>query len=132
MSKNAGKNVGIKNLTPFTKGGKDQPTSEAKKAGWERKRNKQKIMDLILEIQDMSLEDIDRLKKDLKANKDKHTLLEKLLLQYLDSKRNTKDFLDRHISKAPQAIEVAGKDGGPLVISTLLSEIDGKTTGVKK
>lgn len=94
----------------------EQPSPEAKKKGWERKQQAQKIMDKILELQDKSLEEIEELKQDVKEHPEEHTLIELKLVEYLSDKRNTIDFLDRHISKAP--IQTENKHDGVLNITT--------------
>jgi len=93
-----------KNLTPFTSD--RQPTPEQKKAGWERRREAQKIMDEIMQLADMPYADIKALLEDIKVHPEKHTLREVKLAQYLMDKKYTVDYLDRHISKAPQEIDV--------------------------
>lgn len=95
-----------KNLTPFTS--KYQPSPEQKKKGWERRREAQKIMDEIMKLADMPYSDIKALLNDIKVNPDKHTLREVKLANYLMEKKYTVDYLDRHISKAPQDISIKG------------------------
>ncbi len=102
----------IKNLekrVPFTKD--TQPSPELKKKGWERKQQAQQIMDKMLEFKDMTLQEFQAFQDDIKANPDKHTVIELKLAQYISEKKNTIDFLDRHISKAPiqQEVEHSGE-----------------------
>ena len=87
------------------------PTSAQKKAGWDRKRQAQQIMDKMLEFKDMTLQEFRAFENDIKANPDKHTVIELKLAQYISEKKNTIDFLDRHISKAPiqQEVEHSGE-----------------------
>jgi len=103
-NKNVKKNVNIENLTPFSKD--NQPSPEAKKKGWERRREAQKIMDEIMKLSDMPYSEIKDLLSDIKNNPDKHTLREVKLANYLMEKKYTVDYLDRHISKAPQDINL--------------------------
>lgn len=103
-NKNVKKNVNIENLTPFSK--ENQPSPEAKKKGWERRREAQKIMDEIMKLSDMPYSEIKNLLADIKNNPDKHTLREVKLANYLMEKKYTIDYLDRHISKAPQDINL--------------------------
>lgn len=105
----------IKNLrpVPFTKD--NQPSPEAKKKGWERRREAQKIMDEIMKLADMPYSEIKDLLDDIKKNPDKHTLREVKLANYLMEKRYTVDYLDRHISKAPQQLDV--EMGGDISIN---------------
>lgn len=83
-----------------------QPSPEAKSKGWERRREAQKIMDEIMQLADMPYADIKVLLEDIKIHPEKHTLREVKLAQYLMDKKYTVDYLDRHISKAPQEIDV--------------------------
>lgn len=83
-----------------------QPSPEAKSKGWERRREAQKIMDEIMQLADMPYADIKALLEDIKIHPENHTLREVKLAQYLMDKKYTVDYLDRHISKAPQEIDV--------------------------
>ena len=83
-----------------------QPSPEAKRKGWERRREAQKIMDEIMQLADMPYADIKALLEDIKIHPENHTLREVKLAQYLMDKKYTVDYLDRHISKAPQEIDV--------------------------
>jgi len=83
-----------------------QPSPEAKKAGWDRRKTKQEIMDKITEIRNMSMGELEKLKDDIKNNPDNHTVLEAKLVQYLSKEKFTTDFLDRNIGKAPQDIDI--------------------------
>ena len=102
---NANKNP-IPNNVPFSP--ENQPTPEQKKKGWERRREAQKIMDEIMQLADMPYADIKALLEDIKIHPENHTLREVKLAQYLMDKKYTVDYLDRHISKAPQQIEMGG------------------------
>lgn len=117
VAKNLSNNP-IPNSVPFTKD--RQPSSEAKKKGWERKQQAQQIMDKMLEFKDMTLQEFKAFQDDIKANPDKHTVIELKLAQYISEKKNTIDFLDRHISKAPIQQELAGVDGERLSIKFIL------------
>jgi len=90
--------------TQFTP--ENQPSPEAKSKGWERRREAQKIMDEIMQLADMPYADIKALLEDIKIHPENHTLREVKLAQYLMDKKYTVDYLDRHISKAPQEIDV--------------------------
>lgn len=106
MGENEGKHKGIENLTPFTS--ERQPTPEQKKKGWERRREAQKIMDEMLSLTSMSYKEIKDLLEDIKVHPENHTLREVKIANYLMEKKFTVDYLDRHISKAPQQIEMGG------------------------
>ena len=83
-----------------------QPSPEAKKKGWERRREAQKIMDEMLNLTSMSYKEIKDLLEDIKVHPENHTLREVKIANYLMEKKFTVDYLDRHISKAPQEIDV--------------------------
>jgi hypothetical protein len=102
-NKNEGKNEPVASGKQFTS--EYQPSPEAKKKGWERRREAQKIMDKIMELADMSYSEIKVLLQDITDNPDKHTLREVKLANYLMEKKYTIDYLDRHISKAPTEIK---------------------------
>jgi len=102
-----------KNSTSFTPS--TQPSPEAKKAGWERKRQSQKMMDKVLEYMDMTQKDFMELLTHIKDNPDKHTVGDILLYKYATKAFNGEKFMldwfDRNISKAPVDLDVtsAGK-----------------------
>ena len=79
---------------------KEQPSPQAKREGRERKKQAQKMMDMILQYQTMTKSDLEKLSQ----NKDL-TVLELLMIRYVVSgmKDNKMliDMMDRHISKAP-------------------------------
>ena len=113
LDKNLDKRIENLRPVPFTKD--NQPSPEAKKKGWERRREAQKIMDEIMKLADMPYSEIKDLLDDIKKNPDKHTLREVKLANYLMEKRYTVDYLDRHISKAPQQLDV--EMGGDISIN---------------
>ena len=113
LDKNLDKRIENLKPVPFTKD--NQPSPEAKKKGWERRREAQKIMDEIMKLADMPYSEIKDLLDDIKKNPDKHTLREVKLANYLMEKRYTVDYLDRHISKAPQQLDV--EMGGDISIN---------------
>jgi len=113
LDKNLDKRIDNLKPVPFTKD--NQPSPEAKKKGWERRREAQKIMDEIMQLADMPYADIKALLEDIKIHPENHTLREVKLAQYLMNKKYTVDYLDRHISKAPQEIDV--DMGGNVIIN---------------
>lgn len=113
---------GTKNLTPFTS--TRQPTPEQKKAGWDRRRAKQEIMDKITEIRNMSMGELEKVKEDIKKNPDDHTVLEAKLVQYLSKEKFTTDFLDRNIGKAPQDIDITTQ--GEKITNAVVKFIDNR------
>ena len=119
-----GINNGVPNseATQFTSD--RQPTPEQKRAGWERRRARQEIMDLMTKLRNMSVKEFDDLKEDVKKNPDKHTVLETKLMQYITKERFTVDFLDRNLGRAPQDIDVT--TGGEKIDTVVVKFIETK------
>jgi len=84
-----------------------QPTPEAKKKGWERRRMAQQMMDLYEKYMNMNYAEFKAIKSDIKKNPEMYTVLEVDMFRYAKNPRFIIDRLDRHISKAPQQVEVA-------------------------
>lgn len=110
------------NLIPITKD--NQPTPEQKRAGWERRRARQEIMDLMTKLRNMSVKEFDDLKEDVKKNPDKHTVLETKLMQYITKERFTIDFLDRNVGRPQQDIDVT--TGGEKIDTVVVKFIETK------
>lgn len=103
MGKNEKKNENLKKFTSDY-----QPSPEAKSRGWDKRRTKQEIMDMITDLRGLTMKELDELKIDIKNNPDKHTVLEAKMVQYLSKEKFTIDFLDRNVGKAPQDIDIKG------------------------
>lgn len=131
MDKNPKQNSKEKRLAnlkpPFSKD--NQPDPKLKSQGWERKREAQKIMDKMMELKDWTWEQMLEMKDDIKKHPEKYTVLEVKLADYLSREKFTVDFLDRHISKAPQ--EITGEDGKEIVlrITSVPKDDDNGRTG---
>ena len=110
MVKNTKKNTGGVTGKGFDVSG--QPSPEAKSKGWERRRAKQEIMDLMTKLRNMSVKEFDELKEDVKKNPDRHTVLETKLMQYITKERFTIDFLDRNVGRPQQDIDVTSDGKG--------------------
>lgn len=81
----------------------NQPSAELKKAGRERRRQAQRIMDKILELQGMPFSELANMMK--KENLWDMTAADVICLRYVNDVMKGKlivDFLNRHISYAPQ------------------------------
>jgi len=102
--KNDVKNEPVANRKQFTRD--YQPTPEAKSKGWERRRIKQEIMDLIARLDTMSMEELDSLRKDIELNPSKHSVREARLVRYMTREKFLIDYLDRNVGKAPQDIDI--------------------------
>lgn len=123
---NVKKNVNLKNLKSFDK--HPQPSREAKSAGWERRRQAQAFMDKVMEYQDMSAEEFEKIAKDMQQDKKGFTVRDLMAFRYASKSFNNDKFLidwiNRHISYAPQKTELTGEDGKAIAISTLLDDLD--------
>jgi DNA-binding transcriptional MerR regulator len=106
MSKNTNKNTGGVTGKGFDVLG--QPSPEAKSKGWERRREARKILDEFMRQTDMTYKEIKELLDDVKAHPENHTLREVKIANYLMSQKYTIDWLDRHIGKAPQEMDIKG------------------------
>lgn len=109
------------NLIPITKD--TQPSPEAKSAGWQRRREAQKILDDFMRLGDMSAKELYVLVDDIKKHPENHSVREVKIAQYLSKEKFVVDWLDRHISKAPQEVDlnVLGVDD---ILKKLKSEED--------
>ena len=112
MTKTSGKssvNKWHSNLIPWakTKVKGEQPTPAQKSAGRDRKRQAQKIMDMVIKYQTMTTGE---LKEYMEKQKDKLTVLEYTMMKYvtvgMKHKKIMLDMIDRHISKAPTQMEL--------------------------
>ena len=102
--------------------GQQQPSPQAKSAGWERKRIAQQIMDKILFYQDMPIDQFNKVIQDMEDHPENYTAHDKLAYNYakaaLDDPKYTVDYLNRHVPYAPQKSEIGSDpDGGPLQIN---------------
>ena len=105
MEKNESKNLKrLKNLKKFTKD--RQPSPEAKSRGWERRREAQQLLDMIKDMGDMSMKEIQDMLNDVQVHPEKYTLKQVKIAQYLSKEKFMVDYLDRHIPKAPQNVDV--------------------------
>lgn len=107
MVKNTKKNTGGVTGKGFDVSG--QPSPEAKSKGWERRREAQKILDEFMAMGDMTYKEIKELLDDVKVHPEYHTLREVKIANYLMSQKYTVDWLNRHISNAPQEVDITSK-----------------------
>lgn len=101
MDNNEKKNENLKKFTS-----EYQPSPEAKSKGWERRREAQKIMDMVGRLSQMTLKEMQDLLEDIKTHPERHSVLENKMARYVLKEKFTTDYLDRHISKAPQEVDV--------------------------
>lgn len=111
-----------------------QPSPEAKKAGWQRKRIAQEFMDKITLYQNMTIDELNKLSRDMKDNPVNYTVRDLMAFRYASKAANTDkflvDFMNRHVPAAPQSVELSGNEGGPITLQNVLTEIDGRTKGI--
>jgi len=96
----------LKNLKKITS--ENQPSPEAKSKGWERRREAQQIADELMKIKDLSYAELEQMKNDVKLHPENYTVMQVKLMQYMSSSKLTVDWIDRHMSKAPQEIAMTG------------------------
>lgn len=107
-SKKSSTDKRLSNLIP---GAKDPRTitSESKKAGRDRRRQWQAMMDLILKYQNMTFQDIKALAEDENAMA-QLSVLEVTMIKYIQawfkSDKMLVDMVNRHVGYAPQKIEI--------------------------
>lgn len=83
-----------------------QASGAAKSKGWEKRRIKQEIMDEMTKLDSMTMEDFEKLRKDIEDHPEKHTVREARLLRYMTREKFIKDYLDRNTGKAPQDVDL--------------------------
>lgn len=104
---NLSKNLeNLKKRVPF--GVQPQPSPEAKKKGWERRRMAQEMMNLYDKYMHMTYSDFLAIKESIKNNPEKYTVIEVDMFKYAKNPKFIMDRLDRHISKAPQEVIMGG------------------------
>ncbi len=95
---------GIKNGKNTQFSTDNQPSGEAKSEGWKRKRYAQQFMDKVMEYQELSLEEFERIEKEVERSKAKYTIRDVMAIKYvskgLKSDKFLLDWVDRHVSKA--------------------------------
>jgi hypothetical protein len=82
--------------TQFTKN--NQPSSEAKSAGWK----KQQLLDTLLHYQEVTLEEFETLQKDLETNKNKYTITDLMAFKYASKLISSDKFLLDWIDMDPE------------------------------
>lgn len=114
----------LKNLekrVPFTK--ENQPSPELKSKGWDERRAKQEIYDLIWESWGMSLDEVNRIKEDAKNNPKKYSVKQIAIIGYVTNPRMIQDILDRQGIKATQNIEIKSENYTTISFAQELQEI---------
>ncbi|CAG1021592.1 hypothetical protein DOJK_01098 [Patescibacteria group bacterium] len=95
---------GVKNGENTQFNSNNQPSGEAKSEGWKRKKSAQAFMDKVMEYQELSLEEFERIEKEAEKSKAKYTIRDVMAIKYvskgLKSDKFLLDWVDRHVSKA--------------------------------
>jgi hypothetical protein len=112
-----------------------QPSPEAKKAGWERRRQRESIMNTLTQYMSMNRKEFFDLMEDIKKNPANYTMQESILAQYVTKTNNKDNFLmdwiDRNVEKAPTKTEITGEDGTQFQIVIKKYNADDKDTDAK-
>lgn len=108
------------NLKPFKKWERPPATGAQKSAWRDRKRQAQKIMDMVIQYQTMTTWE---LKEYMEKHKDELTVLEYTMMKYvtegMKDKKIMLDMIDRHISKAPIQTEISWLDWWSIDFTTV-------------
>lgn len=101
----------------------NQPSPDAKKAGWDRRSYAQSMMNTLAEYMSLGQEDFAKLLLDMKKHPNKYTVLQGMLYKYATKAFNGEkfmlDWVDRNISKAP--LQHTGEDGADIGIRIKVS-----------
>lgn len=86
-----------------------QPSGEAKSQGWARRRLAQEFMDKVMEYQDLTIDQFEKLELRMQDHKSEFTIRDLMAFKYVSQSHKTDkfllDWLDRHVSKAPRVEE---------------------------
>jgi Spy/CpxP family protein refolding chaperone len=98
----------------------NQPSPELKKKGWERRKMAQEMMDLYDKFMHMTYRELQDFKDDIENHPELHTVIEVDMFNYAKKPKFIIDRIDRHVSKAPQNIEITDKpdDSDPKQVLT--------------
>lgn len=104
-----------------------QPSPSAKSKGWEERRQKQKLMDILSNYGDMSYKEVTELMAKIKEHPENYTLDEVRLAGYMSKDKYVTDYLDRMGAKARTQVDVT-TDGealqGTQLIVNLVDELN--------
>lgn len=115
-------------MPPFTS--ENQPSSEAKSKGWERRREAQKILDEFMRKGEMTYQELEDLLADVKAHPENHTVREVKIAKYIKDSKYTIDWLDRHVSKAPT--EIDQKLSGSITVNDIMNQFEDPDNLIEK
>lgn len=96
---------GVKNgkATQFSK--LYQPSSNSKSEGWERRKQRQEFMDKVIKLQNISVSDFNRLRREINAKDSKYSISDLIAFKYaskvLKSDKFLLDWIERHVGKFP-------------------------------
>lgn len=99
-----------------------QPSAELKKKGRKRRQHAQMMMDKLLDLQDMTLEEIEELMIDSQNGK-KMKAGDMMLVKYIEhclkDGKMLVDWINRNVPYAPAKTELSGNDGEKLTITVV-------------
>ena len=105
--------------TQFKKGEKPPVTNQQKKDWRDRKRERERMMNMMMKYQDMTVHDFEKIIAKIKGNElDKKSIkvgqarTSNLMNSIMKDPKYGLERMDRHVSKAP--IEITGEDGEKL------------------
>lgn len=125
---------GVKNGETTQFSSETQPSNEAKKAGWLRRKQGLAFMDKVAEYLNLSVSDLENIESDIQKNKDKYTVRDMMAINYvfkaMKSDKYLIHFLDLHISKAPPANPKDDEEKKPLtkIILEVVNTYQGEPT----
>ena len=108
-----------------------QPSPEAKKKGWEARRERQEIADEMMKLKDMTYAELMGMLEDINAHPEKYTVKEVKLARYIQDEKLTIDWIDRHMPKAPQGVDLTsgGEKMWDGIKVTIVNPRDEENTG---
>src|SRR5690606_24404889 len=100
---------GIKNGKSTQFSTSNQPSPSSKSDGWKRRKQSQIFLDKIIEYQELTLDEFEQLKKQMKKNKEKFKIKDLVAFEYVSKSFSSDKFLldwvDRLVSKARMSNE---------------------------
>lgn len=120
MAKTAKKTGTFVPWNPISQFSKDnQPSPELKKAGRERRKEAQRIMDMVMKFGAMT---VGQLKALVQKKWDELTVTEARIVKYVSNDKYLIDWLDRHVPKAPQSFDLGWSLAVQSVWFTIIDE----------
>jgi len=86
-----------------------QPSPEAKSKGWDKRRQRLRLLDQMDWIDRMSMEEFDNTMKDIQKNPQNYSVEFATLLRYRRNVKFITDWLDRRLGKAEQSVDLVSE-----------------------